>query len=61
MERGCFTKIGPVRFLHHYGSGLYTASCVPGAQQRLWKEMGKMRDDGMRGRHGRVSATGPRA
>lgn len=45
-----------------FSSGLvHTASCVPGAQQRLWKEMGKMRDDGMRGRQGRVSATGPRA
>lgn len=29
MGRGCFTKIGPVHFLYHYGSGLvHSLLCI---------------------------------
>lgn len=36
MEKGCFTKIGPVRFLHHYGSGLvHSLLCTGGSAEAV--------------------------
>lgn len=52
-----FTKTGPVRFLHCCGSGLAHSLLCMGAQQRLWKEVEKMREGTCRDRE-RVKCNG---